>query len=136
MIVTGPLVFNWTRTIRGIPVPRLDDGALVYNQPMNLARFNRWRNANITVAGRSDWIFVKLYCHGFFDHDQSASIGNDARRFFELIIENGQKTGDYDVYFASAREVANMILAAVDGRSGSPDRYRDYRLKLIQSKKY
>lgn len=136
MIVTGPLVFNWTRTIKGIPVPRLDDGALVYNQPMNLARFDRWRNANITVAGRSDWIFVKLYCHGFFDHDQAASIGDDARRFFELIIENGQKTGDYEIHFASAREVANMILAAVDGRGGSPGRYRDYRLKLIQKKKY
>ena len=33
LIFTGPLVFNWTRRIKGVPVPRLDDGALVYNQP-------------------------------------------------------------------------------------------------------
>ena len=86
------LVFNWTRRIKGMPVPRLDDGALAENQPMDLARLNRWITANVTVKGRSDWIFVKLYCHGFFDHDQSACIGEDARRFFSEIIENGEKT--------------------------------------------
>jgi hypothetical protein len=133
VIFTGPLVFNWTRTIKGVPVPRLEDGALVHNQPMNLARFNRWKNANITVKGRTDWVFVKLYCHGFFDRDQRACIGEDARRFFSEIIENGEKTGDYKVYFASAREAANMVFAAVDGRRGAPGEYRDYRLKTIQS---
>jgi len=131
MIFTGPLVFNWTRAVKGIPVPRLEDGALVYNQPMDLARFNRWKNANITVKGRTDWVFVKLYCHGFFDYDQSACIGDDARAFFGKIIENGEKSGDYKVYFASAREAANMVFAAVDGQKGTPDEFRDYRLQTI-----
>jgi len=135
VIFTGPLVFNWTRTIRGVPVPRLEDGALVHNQPMDLARFNRWKNANITVKGRTDWIFVKLYCHGFFDHDQSACIGGDAREFFSKIIENGEKSGDYKVYFASAREAANMVFAAADGQKGTPDKFRDYRLKAIMEEK-
>ncbi len=133
VIFTGPLVFNWTRRIKGLPVPRLEDGALVHNQPMDLARFNRWKNANITVKGRTDWIFVKLYCHGFFDHDQSACIGDDARAFFGKIIENGEKTGDYKVYFASAREAANMVFAAIDGKKGAPGEFRDYRLKTIQN---
>ncbi len=133
MILTGPLVFNWTRTIKGIPVPRLEDGALVNNQPMDLARFNRWKNANVTVKGRTDWIFVKLYCHGFFTHDQSASIGEDLQKFFGKIIENGEKTGDYKVHFASAREAANMVFAAIDGRKGAPGDFRDYRLKTIMS---
>jgi hypothetical protein len=131
VILTGPLVFNWTRTIKGIPIPRLEDGALVNNQPMDLARFNRWKNANITVKGRTDWIFVKLYCHGFFDHDQSACIGEDVRQFFGKIIENGEKTGDYKIHFASAREAANMVFAAVDGQKGTPGDFRDYRLKTI-----
>lgn len=134
VIFTGPLVFNWTRRIKGLPVPRLEDGALVHNQPMDLARFNRWKNANITVKGRTDWIFVKLYCHGFFNHDQSACVGEDAREFFGKIIENGEKTGDYKVYFASAREAANMVFAATDGKSGAPGEFRDYRLKAIMDK--
>lgn len=131
IIFEGPLVFNWTRRVRGIPVPRIEDGALVANQPMDLARFDRWKNANITVRGRTDWIFVKLYCHGFFDYDQSACIGEDARRFFSEIIENGESTGAYKVWFASAREAVNMIFAAVDGLPGEPGDHRDYRLRSI-----
>jgi hypothetical protein len=133
LIFTGPLVFNWTRRIKGVPVPRLEDGALVHNQPMDLARFRRWKNANITVKGRTDWVFVKLYCHGFFDHDQPACIGAGAREFFSRIIEHGEKTGDYKVYFASAREAANMVFAAMDGKTGAPGEFRDYRLKKIQN---
>lgn len=131
LIFTGPLIFNWTRRIKGIPVPRIEDGALVANQPLDLARFRRWKDANITVKGNSEWIFVKLYCHGFFAHDQSASIGEDAVRFFDSIIENGEKSGEYKTHFASAREATNMVFAAIDGKKGNPNDFRDYRLKSI-----
>lgn len=131
LIFQGPLVFNWTRRVRGVPVPRLEDGALVYNQPMDLARFNRWLSANVTVNGKSDWVFVKLYCHGFFDYDQSACIGEDARRFFGEIIEHGERGGKYQVHFATAREAFNMVMAAVDGQEGSPHDFRSYRLRAI-----
>ncbi len=138
LIFTGPLILNWTRKIKGLPVPRLDDGALVANQPMNLARLNRWISADITVQGRPEWIFIKLYCHGFFTHDQSACIGSRAEKFFNKIIENGEKTGDYKVHFASAREAFNMVLAAIDGKKRNPNKYRDYRLQTImkQSKRF
>ncbi|CAN5478448.1 hypothetical protein BH10ACI1_BH10ACI1_30830 [soil metagenome] len=135
LIFTGPLVFNWTRRIKGLPIPRIEDGALVHNQPMDLARFGRWMSANITVKQRTEWIFVKLYCHGFFDHDQAACIGEDAQRFFGEIIENGEKTGKYKIHFASAREAFNIISAAIDGKSGNPNEFRNYRLKTIMSEK-
>lgn len=131
LIFTGPLVFNWTRRIKGIPVPRIDDGALAANQPLDLARLKRWIAANITVRGRPDWIFIKLYCHGFFTHDQAACIGDRAREFFSRVIEYGEKEGGYKVYFASAREAFNMVAAAIDGREGEPGEYRDYRLRSI-----
>lgn len=131
LIFTGPLVFNWTRRIKGVPVPRLDDGALVHNQPLNLARLNRWISADVTVKNRPEWVFVKLYCHGFFDADQSACIGETARRFFSEVIENGEKTGAYAVHFATAREAFNMVTAAIDGKQGTPRDFRDYRLKAI-----
>ncbi len=133
LIFTGPLIFNWTRHINGFPVPRIDDGALVENQPLDLARLNRWLSANITVKGRPEWVFVKLYCHGFFDQDQENSIGAKAERFFSEVIEHGEKTNQYKVYFASAREAFNMVLAAMDGKIGSPGKFRDYHLKTIMS---
>ncbi len=133
LIFTGPLVFNWTRRIKKMPVPRLEDGALVDSQPSDLARFARWRSANITVKNRPEWVFVKLYCHGFFDNDQSACIGEKAQRFFSEIIENGEKTGDYQVHFASAREAFNIVSAAIDGKVGTPHDYRNYRLRTIMN---
>ncbi len=131
LIFTGPLVFNWTRRIGGFPVPRIDDGALVSNQPTDAARLKRWISANVTVKGRSDWIFIKLYCHGFFDRDQQACIGEQAQRFFDKIIENGEKTSQYKTHFATAREAFNMVAAAIDGKKGNPGEFRDYRLRTL-----
>lgn len=135
LIFTGPLVFNWTRRINGLPFPRIDDGALTANQPLDMPRFNRWRSANVTVRGRSAWVFVKLYCHGFFDYDQSACIGEEAKRFFASIVEDGAKTGNYQVHFATAREAFNIASAAIDGKCGSPNGFRNYRLQAIMGER-
>ena len=132
LIFTGPLVFNWTRRIAGLPVPRIDDGALSANQKLDNSRFRRWLSANITVAGRSDWVFVKLYCHGFFDRDQSVCIGDDAKRFFADLVNESEKSGT-SVHFATAREAFNMVAAAVDGKKGNPGDFRDYRLRPIMA---
>ena len=131
LIFTGPLIFNWTRRIKGLPIPRIDDGALTSNQRLDVARFNRWRSANVTVSGRSDLIFVKLYCHGFFDRDQSVCIGDEAKRFFGSLMEESERAGSFKVHFASAREMFNIALGALDGKRGSPNDHRDYRLTPI-----
>lgn len=131
VIFTGPLIFNWSRRIKGFPFPRLDDGALARNQKMNSERLNRWIGANITIKNQPNWIFIKLYCHGFYGYDQSACIGEDAKRFFGDVVEQGGATGSYDVHFTTAREAFNITMAAVDGKKGSPNQYRDYRLKPI-----
>lgn len=133
LILTGPLVFNWRRTVRGLPVPRIDDGALTANQPLDSHRFRRWQSANITVAGRSDWVFMKLYCHGFFDQDQSACIGEDARRFFGGLIDESSRSGKFQVHFATAREAFNIAMAAIEGHSGDPHGFRDHKLRPIMS---
>ncbi len=131
IIFTGPLVFNWRRRVRGLPVPRVDDGALAANQPLDLARLNRWRSSRIHIEGRPQWVFIKLYCHGFFQFDQPSTIGERIRRFWEEAIEQGERTGEFKIHFASAREAFNMAMAATDGREGEPGLYRDYRLRQI-----
>ena len=135
LIFTGPLVFNWRRRVHGLPIPRIDDGGLTFNQKMDQARFERWLSADIKVLGRPDWVFIKLYCHGFIDQDQSACIGEEARRFFGEIIEHGEKTSSYSVHFAAPREAYNMVRAAIDGQTGSPGDFRHYQLQAIMDKK-
>jgi hypothetical protein len=132
VIVTGPLVFDWTRRVRGLPVPRLEDGALAQNYPLNLNRLEHWRSAGISVKGRPQWTFIKLYSHGFFDMDQDAMIGEQLRRFMNEVLEFGERTGEFQVHFASAREAFNMVVAAVEGKSGSPGAFRDYKLRQIR----
>src|SRR6185369_8097593 len=82
-------------------------------------------------AGRPDWVFVKLYSHGFFGWDQDAMIGGQMRRFMSEMLELSEKTKEFSVCFASAREAYNMVMAAADGHSGPTGRYRDYKLRQI-----
>jgi hypothetical protein len=131
IIFTGPLVFDWTRRVRGLPIPRVEDGALAQNYPLNINRFNRWRGAGIGVKGRPDWIFIKLYSHAFFEADQDAMIGEQMKRFMGDVLELAERTGEFKLHFASAREAFNMVMAAVDGQTGQPDAYRDYKLRQI-----
>jgi hypothetical protein len=131
LIFTGPLVFDWQRRVRGLPVPRIDDGALAQNYPLDLDRLKRWRGAHINVKGRPEWTFIKLYSHGFFEWDQDAMIGEQMKRFMNEVLEFGERTGQYKITFASAREAFNMVMAALDGHGGNPGAYRDYRLRQI-----
>jgi hypothetical protein len=131
LIMQGPLTFNWTRRVKGLPLPSIDDGALTATQGFDRARFDRWLSANVTAGGRSDIVFVKLYCHGFFDHDQSACIGEDAKRFFGDLVNESVKTGKFDIHFATARETFNIAMAAIEGKRGTPSQYRDHKLVPI-----
>ena len=131
IIFTGPLVFDWTRRLGGIPFPRVEDGSLAQNYPLSMGRLARWRNAHITVAGRPEWVFIKLYSHGFFEWDQDLMIGEQMKRFMSEVREFADRTGEFKIHFASAREAFNMVTAAVEGQVGDPGQFRDYRLKQV-----
>jgi hypothetical protein len=135
IIFTGPLVINWRRRLWGLPVPRLDDGVLAKNYPVDLSRLHRWCSSHIEVRGRPEWVFIKLYCHGFFPFDQPMSIGEPILRSLGEILEYSNRTGEYKVHFTTAREAFNIVMAAVDGRTGDPGLYRDYLLRPIMRTK-
>ena len=131
LIFTGPLVCDWRRRVCGLPVPKVDCGALASNYEVDLTRFHNWRSAHIHVQGRPDWVFIKLYSHGFYPEDQSIMIGEGARRLWEKVLELSEQTKDFRVHFVTSREAFNLVMAAVEGREGEPDAYRDYRLQTI-----
>jgi len=51
---------------------------------------------------------------------------------FDRLIEGASDRGEV-LHFVSAREMANILLAACDGCEGNPNDYRDYRYKLARS---
>ena len=58
-------------------------------------------------------------------------IGDSMRVFLEELLELADRTGEFKVHFATAREAFNIAMAAVEGQPGEPGRYRDYRLHRI-----
>lgn len=128
LIVQGPLMLRFDRLGREV-LPRIENGALTIKTPPTIARLRLWRRAAITVRGRPEWVFIKLYCHGMDPRDESAMLGQPMQQFLAE-LEKVSKEESIQVHFLTAREMVNIMLAACDGRSGGPGEYRDYRFKL------
>ncbi len=133
ILFTGPLVFDWRRRICGLPIPRVDGGALASNYIPSVERFDRWRSADISVKGRPEWVFIKLYCHGFFPSDQETLLGEPIRRFLGELLEMADQNDQCTMRFTTAREAFNIVMAAVEGHGGDPGLYRDYWLRPIMN---
>lgn len=129
LMIQGPLVLDFSRR-KGL-IPHIENGALNSKYPATMERFRLWRRAAIVVDGKPDWLFIKLHCHGMNPGDAEAMYGAARQTFLRELMEEASHSGRYKVHFTTAREMANIILAACDGREGNPGDYRDYRLKRI-----
>jgi hypothetical protein len=54
------------------------------------------------------------------------------QHFLQELISGAPERGEI-LHFVSAREMANIALAACDGREGNPGDYRDYRYRRGRS---
>lgn len=126
LIIDGPLMLRFAR--RGGRLIRFENGNLTSKNPPDLHRLKLWKQAGIAVKGRPDWLFVKLQCHGMDPRDRDLMLGAPMLQFLRDLT-GGAKQRSETIHFVSAREMVNIILAAVDGREGDPGEYRDYRLK-------
>lgn len=107
---------------------RIENGALTAHDPATEARVDSWVAQNVHVQGRSDWTFVKVHTHGA-PEAQAASLLGDGGRALHRALGN-YKSGDrWRLHYVTAREMFNIALAAMEGRSGDPAEYRDYRLR-------
>ncbi len=126
LIVEGPLMLDFGRP--GGRLISVENGSLASKNPPSLRRLKLWKQAAIAVKGRPDWLFIKLQCHGMDPRDRNVMLGEPMQMFLRDLIEGAQQRSEI-LHFFSAREMVNAILAASDGREGSPGEFRDYRLK-------
>ncbi|HSZ61488.1 MAG TPA: hypothetical protein VK828_06805 [Terriglobales bacterium] len=130
LIVQGPLLMDLARSRRTFR-PMFETGAITAPNPMTLERLALWKQAGIHVGGRPDWLFIKLHCHSMDPTQKDAVIGGEFQKFLgELVSEAGDRKET--LHFVSAREMANIILAACDGKDGDPGEYRDYRFRRLR----
>jgi hypothetical protein len=130
LIVQGPLLTDLQRSRRFFQ-PMFETGAITQANPMSLHRLALWKQARIHVAGRPDWLFIKLHCHGMDPTQKDAVIGDGFRQFLEQLV-NGANQRKETLHFVTAREMANIILAACDCKDGNPGDYRDYRFRRLR----
>src|SRR5208283_3365325 len=127
LIVQGPLLTDLGRTFRSAR-PAFDNRGLTTAMPPSLQRLSLWKQAQVRVLGRPDWLFIKLHCHSMDPTQQDAVIGESFRNFLAALV-GGAAARKETLHFVTAREMTNILLAACDGRDDNPDKYRDYRLK-------
>lgn len=129
LIVQGPLVTDLRRTLRSAR-PSLDNGAITGSNPPTLHRLSLWKQAQVRVLGRPDWLFIKLHCHSMDPTQKDAVIGDSFRSFLAAVV-GGAAERKETLHFVTAREMANILFAACDGREGNPGAFRDYRFRRI-----
>ena len=132
MIVQGPLRLNWRERRMGI-VPRIEASDVRRGCPPTPARVDAWVDTGIHVAGRPEWVFVKVHTHGTQEQDMDTLLG-PATDAMHAHLESRYNDGKhYVLHYVSSREVYNIIKAAEAGHGGNPHDYRDFVLKAPPS---
>ncbi len=132
LLVQGPLGLNWSRRKFGL-LPRIENADLTGANPPTLARLRLWMRLNIHVAGRPEWLFVKLHTHGAIERNSSMLLGARMRRFHRELAEISAAEG-WRFHYVSAREMVNILHAAEDGCGGEPGQFRDWRYRSLISR--
>lgn len=132
LIIQGPLALAFSRRNGARFLPYIENGALTTPNPPTVKRLRLWQQTAITVQGRSDWVFIKLHCHGMDPRDEAVMLGPLTFDFLRELSEWALADRRYVIHFVTAREMVNIILATCDNRDGNPGDYRNYRLRLIK----
>ncbi|HEX7599237.1 MAG TPA: hypothetical protein VF518_13555 [Polyangia bacterium] len=125
LMIEGPLGLHW-RAGR-IPV-RIENGSLTANDPATAQRVRRWVEENVHVAGRPEWVFVKVHTHGSPENEAASMLGEGGHLLHQTLTGMFNDGEDWVLHYVTAREMYNIAVAAMEGRSGNPAQFRDYRL--------
>jgi hypothetical protein len=127
LLVQGPLAMSWRRASWSV-IPRLETGALDSGNPPSVDRFAEWVSCGIAVAGRPEWVFVKVHTHGAPERNAEALLRPAAADFYRQVLARFNDGSRYRLHFVTARELVNIIHAAEAGRTGNAGQYRDFQL--------
>jgi hypothetical protein len=126
LMIPGALAPDWQRRVAGL-LPRIDASAIDYRTLPSFERLRRWIGAGVGVAGRPEWVFVKIHTHGAPERNADVILGGPTRAMLEEASARLNDGRRFRLHFVTAREMANIALAAIDGRSGNAGHFRDYR---------
>lgn len=125
MIVQGPLALSWKKRKYGI-FPTIENAQIHINSPGTPDRIDRWVEQNIHIKGKTNWIFVKVSCHGAEDKNYGVLLGEKADRMYEYFEKKYRDRNGYVLHYVTARELYNIVKAAEAGMEGNPNNFRNF----------
>ncbi|MFO0951466.1 MAG: hypothetical protein U0835_10010 [Isosphaeraceae bacterium] len=125
LMIPGPLALNWRRRKRGV-FPRVENACVQTSQPATAERLDLWLSACPRIPTRPDWYFVKLHAHGATERDRDALLGPVMQTFHRDLARRAEADPRFFFHYVSAREMANLALAAESGWTGPVDAARDF----------
>ncbi|MDA1044597.1 MAG: hypothetical protein O3C57_05170 [Verrucomicrobia bacterium] len=128
LLIPGPLALNWGRRKYGV-LPRLENGDLTGVNPPTLNRLRLWGRQWIHVAGRPEWVFVKVHTHGCDPRNMNALLADGLSNLHRMLEAHFTTKNKWAYHYVTAREMANIVWAAEHGSTGDPSSYRDYRIR-------
>lgn len=126
LMITGPLAFS--RRERGRVPVRIEASALQAHDPADATRIKTWARQNIHVEGRPEWVFCKVHTHGAPDHEGASLLGKGGHELNRILTSQYNDGKKWMLHYVTAREMFNIAIAAMDGKSGNPNDFRDYVL--------
>jgi hypothetical protein len=106
---------------------RIENAAITADDPASSARLATWVDQDIHVQGRPEWVFVKVHTHGAPEPQAASLLGAGGEALHQALARynDGKR---WALHYVTAREMYNVAVAAMEGRTGDPSRYFDYRL--------
>ena len=126
LLLQGPLSLS-RRPGRPLSV-RIENSALTESDPASEARARTWVSRNIHVEGRPEWVFVKLHTHGAPDLQATSLLGRGGHELHRVLTTRYNDGKRWRLHYVTAREMFNIAIAAMEGKSGDPNGYRDHVL--------
>jgi hypothetical protein len=126
LLIQGPLaVYRKNGWRPAVENSAIDDSP---GHRLSATRFRRWLDCEVTVAGRPEWIFIKVHTHGAKEGNAEVLLGPGAAAFHGTIAREFNDGRRYRLHYVTAREIANIVRAAEAGETGNAGDYRDYEL--------
>lgn len=114
LMIQGPLALDWSRKKFGL-LPGLDNADLHGRFAPSETRLENWLHAGVGVAGRPDWVFIKLHTHGAKEDNAGTLLGEPMRRFHQMLSDRAARDEHFRYYYVTAREMADLVDQAESG---------------------
>lgn len=123
LMIQGPIALARRA---GRAAVRIESSAIDAGDPPTPERIDTWVAQGIHVAGRPEWVFVKVHTHGAPERNAASLLGPDGRRLHQHLAARYNDGRRWILHYVTAREMYNMAVAAMEGASGDPSAYGNH----------